>query len=1019
MDMTNAPKNSGSVTRVVLVLLAGYLLLNVTAFVWIHESGSRLPRPPGSWKATVLDTLQHPALRPIVRRSLQALESRPEMFHRLTASLESPAFRPTGVAASESSVLTFPQTVNGVTGGFRVTTLIVVINNGGANAAGTIILRQDDGTPMEVQTNLGRGSRFDFELEAGAVLRLETDGGGDLVQGWTEVISDVPLSGSGAFTTFSAAGDFLSSAGIGDSVRATRLMLFVDTTEDKETGLAMCNPGNGTVANYTLTLKDLDGNTVDMATGSLADLQQFALFVPQAFPEAQLDDFKGVLIVESDVPVAVVTLRTRGVNFTSLPAVPVAVEDPDVDEYELHFARIGDGLFGDLSFVTSLILLNNSDQDVAATVEFFDQNGSELALSVNGSNGQTFEVLVPAGCGREMVTDGAASPGVVGWARVTSARPLQGGGAFTISRQPSGAFVSEVGVPSSVLTPRPSIFVRELSRTTTGVALTNPGELAATVRIRLIGRVASALAPAGEAPAPPTIFEEQFFELPPFAHVGRFVSELFPEVAAIQNRDFEGRLEIDVYSADFGEAFGVPVSGLTLLSDGNILTSLPLSGYVINSGPILRFQASTLLEGSQPAFCLNLKQLTGEVPFRQAEITLDQGHFHLSGLSDAARIGDSVSSLFFLLVIGRTFATQIEEDALTFYSPLTFDGASDSIPYEGRITNLPGGGIHFQIDNNSSSVEPFLLTSIAEICFGAGLLQLPDGAGTPVNIVEEYRSENREDGTFYETTRRWQVRTEGLEAPAPRVDQVSERRVAADQQVTVRGSGFDQQSMVFVEGQSRAQAEVLQAESEELVVRLPFGTQSGPLTVRSGNLESNSYQLENIFSPIPQVNLGDASGGSETTLQAALTQAQGEITFRVLEIAPQTGDWITAGFSPGDVIGSLETRSALSTGMLELRVTSSTGERLELEVLESGQDPQFTIEISSGGSLLMAPAQDGFTFEIPIETLFDLRFTQPVFTVPAAGGPVDFAVAVTSMPERVTRLATSRVVNQTVTSGVN
>jgi hypothetical protein len=50
-----------------------------------------------------------------------------------------------------------------------------------------------------LNTNLGRRDRLSFTLGAGEVFRLETDGQGPMQKGWTKVVSDAELSGSGNF----------------------------------------------------------------------------------------------------------------------------------------------------------------------------------------------------------------------------------------------------------------------------------------------------------------------------------------------------------------------------------------------------------------------------------------------------------------------------------------------------------------------------------------------------------------------------------------------------------------------------------------------------------------------------------------------------------------------------------------------------------------------------------------------------------------------------------------------------
>ncbi len=231
----------------------------------------------------------------------------------------------------------------------------------------------------------------------------------------------------------------------------------MDTLENKGSGYALCNPNEAAAANLTYALKLLDGTLVAAKDDTLAASSQKAEFVSQTFDQVDFTDFQGVLLITSDVPVSVVTLRTRGTNYTSFPAVPQVGEDDEDDD--LLFARIADGEIGGLTYETSFILLNNSEVAVSATVELFSVEGSELMLSVGSTVGSSFTVEVPAGGGTVLTTDGNTVPGVVGWARVTVNNPLGGGAAFTMTNSNTGAFASEVGVPASPLSVRPEIFV--------------------------------------------------------------------------------------------------------------------------------------------------------------------------------------------------------------------------------------------------------------------------------------------------------------------------------------------------------------------------------------------------------------------------------------------------------------------------------------------------------------------------------------------------------------------------------
>ena len=71
----------------------------------------------------------------------------------------------------------------------------------------------------------------------------------------------------------------------------------------------------------------------------------------------------------------------------------------------------------------------------------------------------------------------------------------------------------------------------------------------------------------------------------------------------------------------------IPVAGLTLLSQGTNLTSLPVAPFVANFGPTTDVWLATDLSGSQPQMCLSLRQVAGEIPLREGTVRLDRGTF--------------------------------------------------------------------------------------------------------------------------------------------------------------------------------------------------------------------------------------------------------------------------------------------------------------------------------------------------------------------------------------------------------
>ena len=791
-----------------------------------------------------------------ITRLSKLAQTEPDLVRQLMSSIlptTDSAAEPTGGSQEQQEPfrLTFPHTANGQFEGIAFVTTVIVISNGGANATGTIFLRQSDGLPMQVTTNLGTGSEFDFTLNSGEILRLETDGQGPILVGWIEVVSDVQVSGSGGFTTFSN-GQFQSEVGIGDSVRANKLMVFADATEGKGTGVGICNPSATAAANLTYTLKTLNGTVVASKNDVLGAQNQKAAFLTEIFAGLDLGSFRGVLIIESDLPVAVITLRTRGLNFTSLPAVP---EVSGSDEDTLLFARIGDGIFGTLGFQTSIILLNNSDQLVSGTLNIFRDDGEALELTIDGDKKSSFEVSVSAGCALELSTDGSTNPGVVGWIRVASDRPLAGGATFVISNRETGDFVSEVGVPESGLSPKSTLYVREIGPVMTGMAITNPNSVSVTLKLRLVSSNLSDNGQSDSAAQPLSVSEQEVFAektqtVAAQSHIGLFVRELFSQVPSVQTGNFEGRLEVEAFLTGVSDEFLTPVTGITLLVRGAFLTTLPLANYVTNFGPTTDFRPATLLAGARPGFCMHLRALGGDLPHETSRMTLDGGQLDLSSVEESERMGDLYSRFFGFLLAGTSFATEIEEDSVSFYPPIT-DGETDAIPFLGRLSNLPQGGLEFLLVGNSASNATYPVTTASEICFDSELLEFPQASDTPIRVREHYVSQETDEGVVFESTRTSLV---FLEEPSggPRIDSIDSLRVIGGQQIVIQGAGFSADpsaNMVTVEGNSRVTADVLQAAQNSLTVRLPDELVTGPARVQVDAAVSNDYQLQVAFAP--------------------------------------------------------------------------------------------------------------------------------------------------------------------------
>ncbi len=472
-------------------------------------------------------------------------------------------------------MLIFPQAANGSGGGVAIRSSVILINNTGRGASGTLHFYSNIGTPMVLGTSLGTRDSISFTLEAGEVLRVETDGQGALKTGWARVASNAQLSGSGTFTITDGNGNFLSEVGIGDSAPATKLMIFAETTQNRNSGFAVCNPDATRTANLLFELRSLNGKPLASKTISLGPLAHRAEYVTETFNQTDLRNFSGVLVASSDIPISLVTLRTLDFNYTSLPSVPAPTAGQPAQD--LIFPRVGDGLFGDSRFQTTFLALNNSDESQTAALELFGSDGAAMLATIGSTTASRFLVTVPARGAAELVTDGQSNPGVVGWARITCKNPLGGGAIFSVADKASGSFISEVGVAGSSMASKRLLYVREKGGSFTGLALSNVSGEELTARLRLYSNPAGA---AGAGGANTSVLEqspvaERTLTLSARSGLGQFIFEVFPRLPEVAANNFEGRLEVTAWISKFGEDILSPLAGLTLLGRGLKFTFLP------------------------------------------------------------------------------------------------------------------------------------------------------------------------------------------------------------------------------------------------------------------------------------------------------------------------------------------------------------------------------------------------------------------------------------------------------------
>lgn len=217
------------------------------------------------------------------------------------------------------------------------------------------------------------------------------------------------------------------------------------------------------------------------------------------------------------------------------------------------FPHVADGLIpGTNRFIkTTFIFVNDSFYSCGARLEFLDDNGNEMPVTIGGVKDWVFNFTVAPFTTTRLETSGQGAL-AVGSAAVICTQSLAGAASFSI-RDPQGNVFSDVACSESVLSTEFTLFADTMGQADTGLALANRST-GVTVDLTIeLYTLAGALVAT------------QSSTLPGGGHRALYVTELFSSVAGIQ--EFEGTVVIKG-SRQF--------AGMTLRTVGEQWTSAPM-----------------------------------------------------------------------------------------------------------------------------------------------------------------------------------------------------------------------------------------------------------------------------------------------------------------------------------------------------------------------------------------------------------------------------------------------------------
>jgi hypothetical protein len=220
--------------------------------------------------------------------------------------------------------------------------------------------------------------------------------------------------------------------------------IYAEVSGSVNTGLAMANPNNQpAVVSFFFTDQNGDfgqGNTTIPANG------QIAAFLNQS-PFNGGSSVNGALTFNSSVPISAIALRgltneREEFLITTLPVADLTASATTDTMVLPHFADGG-------GWTTEIILFNPTDNLLTGTVQFLDQGGGALGLSVNGQFNTTFNYTIPARTSQVLQTSGDAQVITSGSVRVVPDVNTTAPSALAIfSYRNNGTTVAQAAIPA-------------------------------------------------------------------------------------------------------------------------------------------------------------------------------------------------------------------------------------------------------------------------------------------------------------------------------------------------------------------------------------------------------------------------------------------------------------------------------------------------------------------------------------------------------------------------------------------
>jgi hypothetical protein len=191
------------------------------------------------------------------------------------------------------------------------TTELLLVNPTSTEISGTAEFYASDGSALSLNVNGATTSTVSYRLPPNGATAIRTAGSSAPVRTGYLVVR--PAGGTkapvaGAVFSLTQNGLLVAATGVIPAAASRRVRLFYDRTAGHDTGVAIVNLSDAT-GNMQLTLRNLGGGTGSPATQRLNARSHSARFISEISPTLPVGS-RGALEVTSDVPIAVIALRS-------------------------------------------------------------------------------------------------------------------------------------------------------------------------------------------------------------------------------------------------------------------------------------------------------------------------------------------------------------------------------------------------------------------------------------------------------------------------------------------------------------------------------------------------------------------------------------------------------------------------------------------------------------------------------------------------------------------------------------